>query len=150
MKKWIWVLGMCLALIFGNDCVLAAEPGVLWPGEIQHVTEWNAWDDYFEHSFMKWKLNKEEIKGNGIHIEINAAADVQGEYTEYGIWIWDAEGNLVYENREDFFTPREDLIVWYSLNGFAEESEYTYQFFVVYEGECYYSPFYTFETGRFV
>lgn len=149
MKKWILILGMCFALIFASDYVLAAEPGVLWPREMEHVTEWNAWEDYFEHSPMKWQLVKEEIAGNCINIEVNATTGVKGEYTEYGIWIWDEEGNLVYENREDFYTPREDLIVWYRLSGFAEETEYKYQFFIVYEDECYYSPFYVFETGTY-
>ena len=147
MRKLILVIGICLSLICVSEWVLAAETDLPWPEETQHVMDWKAWDEYFKNTPMAWQYDQEEVDGNGINIEISATTGVKGEYTEYGIWIWDEDGNLVFENSEDFYTPREELIVWYRMNGFDEDTDYTYQLYVVYEGECYYSPFREFKTG---
>ena len=68
-------------------------------------------------SDMNWTVIKEDVKGQNFDVELKAAANEEGEYTKYGIKLWDDEGNLVYENNEGVFSPTADLKVWYNLSG---------------------------------
>ena len=91
-------------------------------------------------SNMNWTVIKEDVKGQNFDVELEAAANEEGEYTKYGIKLWDDEGNLVYENSEGVFSPTTDLKVWYNLSGLQQGEEYSYQMYVIFDEECYYSP----------
>ena len=90
---------------------------------------------------VKWTSIEENVHGTNVDVEVTALIDDDGNYTEYGISIWDDDGNLIYENAEDVFSTGNDLNIWYKLSGLQPDKEYSYRVYVVYDGESYYSPY---------
>ena len=90
---------------------------------------------------VRWTSIEEDVYGTNVDVEVSAVVESDGNYTEYGISIWDEDGNLVYENVEDVFSTGDDLNIWYKLSGLQPDTEYYYQVYVVYDGESYYSPY---------
>ena len=90
---------------------------------------------------VKWTSIEENVHGTNVDVEVSALIDDDGNYTEYGISIWDDDGNLIYENAEDVFSTGNDLNIWYKLSGLQPDKEYSYRVYVVYDGESYYSPY---------
>ena len=90
---------------------------------------------------VKWTSIEENVHGTNVDVEVSALINDDGNYTEYGISIWDDDGNLIYENAEDVFSTGNDLNIWYKLSGLQPDKEYSYRVYVVYDGESYYSPY---------
>ena len=90
---------------------------------------------------VKWTSIEENVHGTNVDVEVSVLIDDDGNYTEYGISIWDDDGNLIYENAEDVFSTGNDLNIWYKLSGLQPDKEYSYRVYVVYDGESYYSPY---------
>ena len=90
---------------------------------------------------VRWTSIEEDVYGTNVDVEVSAVVESDGNYTEYGISIWDEDGNLVYENVEDVFSTGNDLNIWYKLSGLQSDKEYSYRVYVVYDGESYYSPY---------
>lgn len=93
------------------------------------------------HHQVRWTSIEEDVHGTNVDVEVSAVVESDGNYTAYGISIWDEDGNLIYENVEDVFSTGNNLNIWYKLSGLQPDTECSYQVYVVYEGESYYSPY---------
>lgn len=100
---------------------------------------------------MAWENGECEPGETDAHIAARAVSNIRGTFTQAGAVIWDESGAQAASKTEDINTESSYLNVWYDVTGemgavLKAGSDYTYQFFVVFNGNRYESGVNSFRT----
>ncbi|MCI8732546.1 MAG: peptidoglycan DD-metalloendopeptidase family protein [Lachnospiraceae bacterium] len=100
---------------------------------------------------LAWENGECQPGETDAHIAAKAVANMQGTFTQTGVVIWDESGAEAASKTEDINTKSSYLNVWYDVTAemgavLKPGSGYTYQFFVVFDGNRYESGVNSFQT----
>ncbi len=104
-----------------------------------------------EKASVSWDVDDCTPSETNAEISIKALPSIRGTFTQAGAVVWDASGAETASKTEDINITGSYLDIWYDITGemgavLKSGSAYTYQFFLVFNGEKYTSPIKEFST----
>lgn len=99
---------------------------------------------------LTWSGERCEPDSTNTFVYAKITPSVKGTWGNCGVIMWDLDGNVV-ATKDEYANGGNYLEMWYNITEeigvvLNSASKYTYQFYVVFNGETYYSDVHTFST----